>query len=101
MVLPLPAQMRFFEVYRFAVNPFGFACCHSAHSRTVSLQLAPRSSLAPRSTPRMHAAVGSSRLLVRVSMCLLHSFSQIFGEQAKQVLGSRPSKKKRKQENST
>ncbi|CAK9005985.1 unnamed protein product [Durusdinium trenchii] len=29
----------------------------------------------------MHAAVGSSRLLVRVSMCLLHSFSQIFGEQ--------------------
>ncbi|CAJ1455297.1 unnamed protein product [Effrenium voratum] len=29
----------------------------------------------------MHAALGPGRLLVRVSMCLLHSFSHVFGEQ--------------------
>lgn len=29
----------------------------------------------------LHAALGPQRLLVRVSMCLLHSFSQVFGQQ--------------------
>ena len=42
---------------------------------------------------RMHAAIGAGGLLVRVSMCLLHSFAQVFGEQV--LVKSRVSRRER------
>ena len=78
-----------FKVYEFVVNHCGCVYCslaklfpleailgHPCH-RVLGGQPLQRSI----TLLRMHAAIGAGRLLVRVSMCLLHSFAQVFGEQ--------------------
>lgn len=78
-----------FKVYEFVVNHCGCVYCslakffplgailgHPCH-RVLGGQPVQRSI----TLLRMHAAIGAGRLLVRVSMCLLHSFAQVFGEQ--------------------
>lgn len=75
----------FFQVCKFAVNPYGFVSWFFAAWKIMQ-SLTVSHGKAPWLASRMHAAVGAQRLLVRVSMCLLHSFSQVFGEQVQYVL---------------
>lgn len=73
----------FFQVCKFAVNPYGFVSWFFAAWKIIQSLCHGKP---PWLASRMHAAVGAQRLLVRVSMCLLHSFSQVFGEQVQYVL---------------
>ena len=61
---------------------------HSIIQSVVDLKFLNSNRVPPWLAWRMHAAVGAQRLLVRVSMCLLHSFSQVFGEQVQYVYTS-------------
>lgn len=78
-----------FKVYEFVVNHCGCVYCSLAKFFPLEAILGHPCHRVFKGQPvqrsitllRMHAAIGAGRLLVRVSMCLLHSFAQVFGEQ--------------------